>query len=57
MLFSIPLVLQAQDLLTEFDTIKLEEYTITERIPLNDQSVLDLSRASKFSSIDKVNVM
>ena len=55
MLFCIPLVLQAQDLLTEFDTIKLEEYTITERIPLNDQSVLDLSRASRFSSIDKVN--
>ncbi len=55
LLFCIPLVLQAQVLFTEFDTIKLEEYTITERIPLNDQSVLDLSRASRFSSIDKVN--
>ncbi|MCK5067651.1 MAG: TonB-dependent receptor plug domain-containing protein [Bacteroidales bacterium] len=46
---------QAQDLFTEFDTIRLEEFTITQRIPLNDQSVLDLSRSSRFSSIDKIN--
>jgi len=48
-------VLQAQNLLTEFDTVRLDEFTITEQIPLNDQNILDLSRASRFSSIDKIN--
>jgi len=47
--------MQAQDLFTEFDTVRLEEFTITQRIPLNDQSILDLSRASSFSSIDQIN--
>jgi len=49
------LAMQAQEALPEIDTIRLEEYTLTERIPLNDRDVLDLSRSSKFSSIDKIN--
>ncbi len=40
---------------TVFDTILLEEITITETVPLNNRTVLDLYQSSKFSSIDKIN--
>jgi iron complex outermembrane receptor protein len=40
---------------TVFDTISLEEITITETVPLNNRSVLDLHQSSRFSSIDKIN--
>lgn len=47
--------LLAQELFTVVDTFLLEEFTITESIPLDAQSVLDLSRSSRFSSIDQIN--
>jgi len=40
---------------TVFDTILLEEITITETVPLDNRSVLDLHQSSRFSSIDKIN--
>ena len=44
-----------QESFTVFDTIMLEEVTISETIPLNDRTVLDLYQSSRFSSIDKIN--
>jgi iron complex outermembrane receptor protein len=40
---------------TVFDTILLEEITITETVPLDNRAVLDLYQSSRFSSIDKIN--
>jgi len=40
---------------TVFDTILLEEITITETVPLDNRTVLDLHQSSRFSSIDKIN--
>ncbi len=37
------------------DTIMLDEFTIFETVPLGENSVLDLSRSSRFSSIDRIN--
>lgn len=54
LLICIPLLLQARGLFAA-DTILLEEFTITELVPLNDRDVLDLSRAGRFSSIDRIN--
>ncbi|MCK4750943.1 MAG: TonB-dependent receptor plug domain-containing protein, partial [Bacteroidales bacterium] len=55
-LFNMWLVLQAQqEEGMTLDTIRLDAFTIFESVPLNDNSVLDLSRSSRFSSIDKIN--
>jgi len=51
----LPVILPAQEHSLSMDTIRLDEYTITRSIPLNDQNVLDLSRSSGFSSIDRIN--
>ncbi len=40
---------------TVFDTILLEEITITETVPLDNRTVLDLHQSSWFSSMDKIN--
>jgi iron complex outermembrane receptor protein len=40
---------------TVFDTILLEEITITETVPLDNRTVLDIYQSSSFSSIDKIN--
>ncbi len=40
---------------TLFDTIQLEEISITETVPLNDRTVLDLHQSSRFSSIDDIS--
>ncbi len=45
----------AQEGVSISDTIQLEEFTITQIVPLNAQSILDISQSGKFSSIDKIN--
>ncbi|MEE9462826.1 MAG: TonB-dependent receptor plug domain-containing protein, partial [Bacteroidales bacterium] len=49
------ILLAQQKSFTVFDTIRLDEITISETIPLNDRTVLDLYQSSRFSCIDKIN--
>ena len=49
------ILLAQQKSFTVFDTIRLEEITISETVPLNDRTVLDMYQSSRFSSIDKIN--
>jgi len=48
-------VVSQRQTFTVFDTMHLEEITISETVPLNDRNVLDLYLSGGLPSIDKIN--
>jgi len=48
-------IMGQQDYFTVFDTVRLEEITVSTTVPLDDRTILDLHQSSRFSSIDRIN--